>query len=57
MMTGNFEKNVKSIEGSFAVEGMSISDDTKAYLKRMASGKATCSEIIEELKAKYMQRV
>lgn len=53
MSSKDFKSNLKNIEGTFAVEGMTISDETKSNLKRLADGKSTCSEIIDEIKRKY----
>ncbi|MGN1097395.1 MAG: hypothetical protein ACI4SS_00680 [Clostridia bacterium] len=53
----NYESNLKNLKGTFAVEGMSINECSVKNLRRLAEGTATCSDIIEELKQKYMQRV
>ncbi len=57
MSSSDYKSNLKNIKGTFAVEGVDISDDSISNLKRLATGEASCSEIIEELKQKYMQRV
>lgn len=51
----NYNNNIKNLKATFAVEGMSISAETAANLKRLSSGKATCSELVEEIKDKYSQ--
>ena len=57
MASSDYQSNLKNLQGTFAVEGMNISGESISNLKRLASGESTCSEIIEELKQKYMQRV
>ena len=53
----NYNNNIKNLKATFAVEGMNISDETVTNLKRLAFGKATCTELVEELKHKYSQGV
>lgn len=57
MSSSDYQSNIKNLKGTFAVEGMNISDESISNLKRLANGEASCSEIIEELKQKYIQRV
>ena len=57
MHRSKFESDIKNLKGTFAIEGFCISDETYKKLKRMASGKTTYSEIIDELIQKYNQRV
>lgn len=56
MSSNDYLCNLKNLQGTFAVEGMNISDESILNLERLASGESSCSEIIEELKQKYMQR-
>lgn len=57
MSSVDYKSSVKSIKGTFAVEGMSVSRESIANLKRLANGESSCYELIEELKRKYMQEV
>lgn len=57
MSSNNFENNLKNLKGTFAVEGMTVSEDGIKNLKRIDSGKVSYTEVIEEIKHKYMQRV
>ena len=57
MLSSDHQSNLKNIKGTFAVEGMNISGESISNLERLANGESSCSEIIEELKRKYMQRV
>lgn len=53
----DYENNLKNLVGTFAVEGMSISNESMLNLEKLAAGKKSCSEIVQELKMKYMQRI
>lgn len=53
----DFQSNLKNLKGTFAVEGMRISEESMANLELLASGKMTCLEIVEKIKQKYMQRI
>lgn len=57
MKREDFESNIKNIEGTFAVENMKVSKSGINNLKRIEKGEASYSEIIEELKKKYTQRI
>lgn len=57
MSSRNYESNIKNIKGTFAVEGMSVSENTIANLKRLSDGKISCDMLVEEIKEKYLQRV
>ena len=57
MVSSGFNENMKNLEGTFAVENMKISGETRNELHRLSAGEVTCAEIINELKQKYMQRV
>ncbi len=56
MSSKDFESNLKNLKGTFAVEGMTVSEEGIKNLKRIDSGKVSYTEVIEELKLKYMQR-
>lgn len=53
----DYENSLKNLAGTFAVEGMSISNESMLNLEKLATGKKSCSEIVQELKIKYMQRI
>ena len=57
MSSKDFKSNLKNLKGTFAVEGMNISDESIFNLERLANGESSCTEIIMELKQKYMQKV
>lgn len=56
-ISDDYANNIRNLIGTFAVEGMSISDESMLNLEQLACGKKTCSEIVEELRVKYMQRI
>lgn len=53
----DYERDFKNLKGTVAVEGIEISESAIENLRRLASGEATCFELVEELKKKYMQRI
>ena len=55
--SNDFENNLKNLKGTFAVEIMTFSEEGVKNLKRIDSGKVSYTDVIEELKLKYMQRV
>ncbi len=57
MASKDFESNLKNLKGTFAVEGMTISEESIKNLKRIDSGKVSYKDALEELKLKYMQKV
>ena len=56
MASNDFESNLKNLKGTFAVENMTVSEESVKNLKRIDSGKVSYTDVIEELKLKYMQR-
>lgn len=54
MSSTDFRRNIESIKGTFAIESMNISYETIDNLRRISNGESTCSEIIEEIKEKYI---
>ena len=56
MKSNDFESNLKNLKGTFAVESMAVSKEGIKNLKRIDSGKVSYTDVIEELKHKYMQR-
>lgn len=57
MKSNKFEDNLKNLKGTFAVEGMKVSKSGIENLKRVDSGKVSYTDVIEELKRKYIQMV
>lgn len=57
MASKNFENNLKNLKGTFSVENMNISEESIKNLKKIDIGKASYTDIIEELKLKYRQKV
>lgn len=57
MASHDYNSNLKNLKGTFAVEEMYISDESISNLERLAGGESSCSEIVEELKRKYMKKV
>jgi hypothetical protein len=49
-------ERIKNVEGTLAIEKMKIGKDAMDGIKKIASGKATCSDIVEALKRKYKTR-
>ena len=52
-----FDDKVKKIEGTLAIENMKIGKDAMNGIKKIANGKATCSDVVEMLKNKYRTRI
>lgn len=50
------QKNLKNIVGTFAIEGMTISKDTRSNLDRIGSGQASYQQVVNELRAKYAKK-
>ena len=57
MASKDFESNFKNLKGTFAVENMTVSEESIKNLKRIDNGKMSYTDAIDELKLKYMQRV
>ena len=57
MSSNDFENNLKNLKGTFDVESMTIREESIENLKRIENGKVRYTDVIEELKHKYMQRV
>ena len=49
-------RNLRNIRGTFAAEGMTISNATRRNLDRIACGQASYQQILRELHAKYAKR-
>ena len=57
LTSSDFEKNLKNLRGTVAVEAIEITECSIRNLERLANGNATCSEIVDEIIQKYMKRV
>lgn len=54
--TPQHKSNLRNIRGTFAAEGMSISESTRRNLDRIASGQVSYQRVLTELRAKYEKR-
>lgn len=50
------KSNLRNIRGTFAAEGMTISESTRINLDRIASGQTSYQQVLTELRAKYEKR-
>ena len=57
MNRDDFETNLKNLKGTFAVESMMVSESGINNLKRIEKGEVLYTDVIEELKKKYSQRI
>lgn len=53
MKTQQYNDNIKNLKGTFAIENMTINKSTMKNLKRVANGKATYQQVVDELVNKY----
>ena len=54
-LSDSFSDNMKNLQGTFAVEGMDISEDTVDNLCRVADGSLEYLKLIDEIKQKYIR--
>ena len=47
------KSNLRNVYGTFAIEGMTISKDTRSNLDRIGSGQASYQQVVNELLSKY----
>ena len=47
---------LKNVRGTFAAEGMALSESCIANLSRIASGQVSSQQVLRELRAKYERR-
>lgn len=47
------DSNLRNIRGTFAAEGTTISKSTRDNLDRIASGKVSYQQVLQELRTKY----
>lgn len=50
------KSNLRNIRGTFAAEGMTISESTRRNLDRIASGQTSYKQVLDELRMKYEKR-
>lgn len=51
-----YESTIRNISGTFAAEGMSISQETRRNLDRISSGQSSYQQVLKELRSKYEKR-
>lgn len=49
------EQRIKYIDGTFALENMCLSEDTKNNIRLYATGKISYEELLDKIKKKYMK--
>jgi hypothetical protein len=47
------KSNIRNVQGTLAAEGITMSKSTRSNLERIASGKASYQQVVQELRAKY----
>ena len=50
------KSNLRNVYGTLAIEGMTISKDTRNNLDRIGSGQASYQQVVNELHAKYAKK-
>ena len=50
------KSNLRNGYGTFAIEGITISKDTRRNLDRIGSGQASYQQVVNELRAKYTKK-
>ena len=50
------KSNLRNVYGTFAIEGITISKDTRRNLDRIGSGQASYQQVVNELRAKYTKK-
>ena len=50
------KSNLRNVYGTFAIEGMTISKDTRSKINRIGSGQASYQQVVNELRAKYTKK-
>lgn len=51
-----YESSIRNVTGTFAAEGMSISQETRRNLDRISSGQSSYQQVLKELRSKYEKR-
>ena len=49
------KKMIRNVAGTMAIEGLTMSEESRRNLDRYASGQANFQQIMAELKAKYQR--
>ena len=55
--TPQHKSNLRNIRGTFAAEGMSISESTRRNLDRIASGQTSYQQVLTELREKPLSHL
>ena len=50
------KSNLRNVYGTFAIEGITISKDTRSNLHRIGIGQASYQQVVNELRAKYTKK-
>ena len=50
------KQNLHNIYGTFALEGMTISKETRRNLDRIARGEVSYQQVLQELRTKYQRK-
>lgn len=50
------KSDLRNVCGTFAIEGITISEDTRGNLDRIGSGQASYQQVVNELRAKYTKK-
>lgn len=50
------QRNLRNVYGTFAMEGMTISKETRSNLDRISSGQVSYQQVLKELREKYEKR-
>lgn len=50
------QSNLRNVYGTFAIEGMTISKDTRRNLDRIGSGQSSYQQVVNELRVKYAKK-
>ena len=50
------QSNLRNVYATFAIEGMTISKDTRRNLDRIGSGQASYQQVVNELRVKYAKK-
>lgn len=56
MTEQEIDRMIANVKGSFAVEGMELSEASIEWMRKFARGELTKEEIIEAIKEKYTKR-
>ncbi len=54
--TAQHKSNLRNVYGTFSIEGMTISKDTRSNLDRIGSGQVSYQQVVNELCAMYAKK-